>query len=381
MDNKEISVCIVIPIYKLKLNHNEEIALRQCRSVLGKYDLYFLKPEGMKIEWKIGDNEYFIDTQAENLTSRKKYSDYVLSLEFYDLFSKYDFMLIYQLDAFVFEDRLLEFCQKDYDYIGAPWPYGLECHTRERQLWYVGNGGFSLRKIVSFRNWIIHHQKDVEYQKMILPEDMVIAAYGKDYLKIAPFADALQFAFDLNPVDCYHMNKDQLPFGCHGWHKFGKDFWKQQIDAYGYNVILDNNDSQETEILSNGKLREVLMRENLKIDLVKKSLKCLIQNYDTEVYVFGAGQQGLSFINIVKNSEIKINCFIDNDKEKIGKKIEQFEIKSVGVLRTDRRPAILIALMNPEPIVSQLEHMGYQSGKDFTTTHELQQKMIQMNGI
>ena len=30
-------------------------------------------------------------------------------------------MLIYQLDAFVFQDDLAYWCQQNYDYIGAPW--------------------------------------------------------------------------------------------------------------------------------------------------------------------------------------------------------------------------------------------------------------------
>ena len=30
-------------------------------------------------------------------------------------------MLIYQLDAYVFKDELLNWANKGYDYIGAPW--------------------------------------------------------------------------------------------------------------------------------------------------------------------------------------------------------------------------------------------------------------------
>lgn len=44
----------------------------------------------------------------------------MLSAEFYDRFAAYEYVLIYQLDAFVFADRLAEFCQMGYDYIGAP---------------------------------------------------------------------------------------------------------------------------------------------------------------------------------------------------------------------------------------------------------------------
>ena len=37
-------------------------------------------------------------------------------------FLEYQYMLIYQLDAFVFEDKLDYFCELGYDYIGIPVP-------------------------------------------------------------------------------------------------------------------------------------------------------------------------------------------------------------------------------------------------------------------
>ena len=72
---------------------------------------------------------------------RRSYSDYVLSSEFYDTFKAYDYMLLYQLDAFVFEDRLMEFWELKYDYIGAPSIYGMECHVLGKQLLYDGKDG------------------------------------------------------------------------------------------------------------------------------------------------------------------------------------------------------------------------------------------------
>lgn len=44
----------------------------------------------------------------------------MLEADFYRRFGKYKYMLIYQLDAFVFSDKLLDFCEMGYDYIGAP---------------------------------------------------------------------------------------------------------------------------------------------------------------------------------------------------------------------------------------------------------------------
>lgn len=59
-------------------------------------------------------NEQYFD-------SRKSYNELMLSVDFYRSFREYQYMLIYQLDAFVFEDQLEYWCNKGYDYIGAPW--------------------------------------------------------------------------------------------------------------------------------------------------------------------------------------------------------------------------------------------------------------------
>ena len=55
------------------------------------------------------DDKYF------NSAFVKAYKDTL-----YSRFEKYEYMLIYQLDAFVFSDRLMEFVEAGYDYIGAP---------------------------------------------------------------------------------------------------------------------------------------------------------------------------------------------------------------------------------------------------------------------
>ena len=46
----------------------------------------------------------------------------LLTADFYRRFTDYEYILIHQLDVFLFEDKLLEFCDMGYDYIGAPYP-------------------------------------------------------------------------------------------------------------------------------------------------------------------------------------------------------------------------------------------------------------------
>lgn len=373
----DIKACIVIPVYKTELSYNEEVSLQQCLKILNKYDIYAICPEEVSVNF--GDEVQCIEVKKECMISRKAYSNYVLSLEFYDIFKAYDYMLLYQLDAFVFADRLMEFCSLEYDYIGAPWLYGMECHVLGKQLWYVGNGGFSLRKIKAFREWIRLYSNDVEYGKMLLLEDQVIASYGSEYLRIAPVEVALQFAFNLNPVECYERNNNELPFGCHGWYKFEPEFWKKQITQFGYSIeevasvfCADGINWNE------GYKRADMLNKYFKSGRIERSLKELIKNYSGTISVFGAGTCGLSFVNMIKGTKVKIDTFFDNDMNKVGKQIEGYSIKSSTLIKNDRNTAILVTLFQPDAVVRQLEDMGLQQGIDFAVSKQLQYKMIEL---
>ena len=63
------------------------------------------------------------------------------------------FKLFRQIAGF-FEDKLDYFSKLGLDYIGAPWMVdGFDGKPKE-QLWKVGNGGFSLRKVKTFKSII-----------------------------------------------------------------------------------------------------------------------------------------------------------------------------------------------------------------------------------
>ena len=146
-------VAVVIPTYSEKLAKHELISLHQLCKVLGNYDKFFVAPEGLKIEY--GDFasgirvEYFPKAFFKSTIT---YSQLLLSENFYARFAGYEYILIHQLDVFVFKDRLMEFCQLGYDYIGAP-------ALKYVPLWRfidarVGNGGLSLRKVASCRRLV-----------------------------------------------------------------------------------------------------------------------------------------------------------------------------------------------------------------------------------
>lgn len=185
---------------------------------------------------------------------------------FYKSFKDYDYMLIYQLDAWVFKDELMEWCNKGYDYIGAPWFEDFGSHETGKKLWAVGNGGFSLRKIKTFiklthpkrrmmntfdvfRNeyqkikdipsCILHsfgHRNSIEYYRNFyynINEDVYFCVEMQKYSNMRLYfpspEEASEFSFERSPRYLYERNGRKLPFGCHAWEKYDKQFWMEFI--------------------------------------------------------------------------------------------------------------------------------------------------------
>ena len=104
-------ICIVVPVYKQKLNLFEKISLQQLLRVLGNYPIYFVQPDTIEINYE-ELNGYKYDICKFNewyFKSTETYSELMLSPFFYEKFLNYKYMLIYQLDCFVFFDKLSDF--------------------------------------------------------------------------------------------------------------------------------------------------------------------------------------------------------------------------------------------------------------------------------
>lgn len=251
-----MKICIVIPVYKATLNSTEYLSLKQCVSVLGDFDIYFCEPKSLhtgnirsinnNIQVEKFDDIYFKDVLG--------YNKLMLSHVFYSRFKDYDYMLLYQLDAYVFKNELNKWCEKKYDYIGAPWlaskPNLIKKmksnfssdlkRERESIFFKVGNGGLSLRKVATFLE-ITSNKKDIiqaELQRSIndyrLMEDVfwsvTVPALIPDF-KIPEYKEAVYFAIDRRPKIGFKLTNNTLPFGCHGFNKPNVvNFWKKKIE-------------------------------------------------------------------------------------------------------------------------------------------------------
>lgn len=234
-----MKAAVVIPIYKTELTEIEKISLNQCKKVLGNYDVFYASPKGLNPQERLlpfknaeFDPKYFKSIEG--------YNRLMLESHFYERFLKYDYILIYQLDAFVFKDELATWCKKNYDYIGSPWiatqtPISkLLNHFASKKIkkrapifFKVGNGGFSLRKTKTF--YEISKKLENKIQKQLEKKDEIYAIEDVFWsLKVPTFfpefsipnyIEAVKFSIDRKPELALKINKNELPFGCHGINK------------------------------------------------------------------------------------------------------------------------------------------------------------------
>lgn len=275
---------VIIPLYKEHPSKSEIASFRQGLSVLKRHDIAIVTHKDLNLaEYDIVSKElgkpfdvqYFHPKYFESV---KGYNALCLSTEFYERFADYEYMLIYQTDAWVFKDELLEWCDKGYDYIGAP-KYWSKDETRPTEFEGIGNGGFCLRRIeycraflnisdskiflkpsVLFKQWkgrikygdkfqgfwkktiltlgyiakIFGYKNTLKYYKSCTNEDLLfsILASGMWSLKVnlPSEKEGLKFSFERFPQHLFQSIGNTLPFGCHAYHKYEYDtFWKKHI--------------------------------------------------------------------------------------------------------------------------------------------------------
>lgn len=267
---------VIIPIYKSLPNEMEDISFRNNICVLSKHKISILTYRELDISYytDVLDNEavnyqidYFDKSYFDSLNS---YNRLLLSEDFYKKYVEFEYMLITQLDVYIFRDELNMWCDKGYDYIGAPWFDRFRPNHHHAKLKKVGNGGFSLRKIRAYIDALEYaktHNKTISifnfwnqyeffechkfslenvwkrirgvdnnlqyYLQSSIQEDVIwsqIAPEAIRSFRVAPLKEAIKFSFESDPAYLYKLNKQELPFGCHAWHKNQyNEFWSEYI--------------------------------------------------------------------------------------------------------------------------------------------------------
>lgn len=242
---KEYEVKVVIPVYRADLSDMDMLSLDNTVHKLHAYPIVLLAPEGLDLQrlHKRYPQLECVRVSDEWIGSRngiEGYNRMMLSREFYALFDACEYILICQLDAWIFRDELHAWCMRGYDYIAAPWPkrpiynfapikaylrvrryYGQHTSHFLRQDMFdkIGNGGLSLRRIDSFKRACNTYREEIRFfndqSHHFYNEDVFWAIIPEDFT-YPTVREAVAFSFDVNPNYCYHINGNRLPFGCHG---------------------------------------------------------------------------------------------------------------------------------------------------------------------
>ncbi|MBD1392884.1 DUF5672 family protein [Mucilaginibacter glaciei] len=268
MDKKQ--VVVIIPFYKGNLSASELVALQQCVNMLSDFPLIAIKPQELTLPREVSQLGITKSVSFDDhfFASISGYNALMLSDVFYKTFLDYEFMLIHQLDAFIFKNELSYWCNKGFDYIGAPWlrefPYidfikGIKSqilqktHIRTNKLKdglpsplqfenRVGNGGLSLRRTKKFYDIALNMQPRMhdylnrtEHQYNEDAFWSIEVNRKNKVLKIPSLKTGLKFSMELFPERAFQLNHNELPFGCHAWDKY-PDFWRPVFNDYGYNI-------------------------------------------------------------------------------------------------------------------------------------------------
>lgn len=365
-------VAVVVPIYKEELNEYELIALRQVYAVLEKYPIIALAPDSLGVESvkNFGEVERFDDSYFGGVVD---YNRLMLSPEFYKRFQQYEYILIYQLDAFVFEDKLSYFCDLGYDYIGAPWLHGMFNYIDEKHcVWHVGNGGLSLRKVSSFIELL--EERNPLADEQIKNEDLFYSSIISEKFRVAPLEVALRFAFERQVEQCYERNHKELPFGCHAWERYNPQFWKKHIEKYGYTLSVDYENSGGED---SRRYREYQVYSALSSFLEQSYDTKVIRNRLIEVFgyqkkgvlIFGAGFYGRALSRWLSDVEVSIVGFCDNNRELVGRRLQGHAIYCIDEMPFAKED-ICIVIANYEhedEMANQLEELLFERKKDYIT--------------
>ncbi len=246
---------MVVPIYRSTLSPLESFTLNHSlRQLRPGRRVVFIGPENLDLTVYraecapllrdgggqiSGDIEYMPFAPA-SFASILGYSRLLTSAPLYRAFAGHEFMLVLQTDALLLRDDLDAWCQRPFDYVGAPWPDGVEIMVNldrctgpasQRVKAMVGNGGFSLRRNRACIELLQEFPQALDYfQRSGSNEDLFFGVLGSLSTRfvLPNEMTAALFARELQPAR-YHCIHQAPPMGGHAWWKYDPGYWLSQL--------------------------------------------------------------------------------------------------------------------------------------------------------
>lgn len=400
--NKRLDCIIGVPVYKSDLTSNEEASFNQlCKIIENNYEICLICPADIDLT-KYNEISEKYNIKLSVLFCAKQYfkgtacySYLCETADFYECFKEYEYLLIYQLDGWIFKNNLDYFINLNVDYIGSPWKLGSFNFNSNA----VGNGGVSLRRVEKF----IQVCKQINpincASKYINKEDLFFCKImrQKTNLHIATVKEASKFsvtAFSEYFIKTY--NNGELPMCVHSWSKEW-DFWKKYIDVNNDQYLqpppmnkqiqpVKNDYKTRLELIklklakNNNQIKPIIIKEQQKelkeqkpamdiyTDLLKsyygikdkESTKVstnIVSEYLDEIKADKQGQKNIEIKEIVLNPEIKKETNIQKlhfENKSLAFICEGISDKDVSVSNYER---IIITLTSWVKRVKNLHHI------------------------
>ncbi len=245
-------VAVLIPVYKAPMSAHELISFQQTLKALGNHPILLIKPHHLSVDHLLQSHpalqvESFENRYFQNISG---YNQLLCSEQFYERFVAYEYILIAQLDVFIFRDDLLDWCGRGYDYMGAPQFANIRPKRTTRKTLRESvslliqqpllNGGLSLRRVSGcLRLLRVYHRF---FKTWHGNEDSFFSLHFPRFLPFRPLMrlpaprEALTFAIEMEPRQSLLINGGQLPMGCHAWDVYDLDAWRPIFNEYGYVV-------------------------------------------------------------------------------------------------------------------------------------------------
>ncbi len=347
--------CIVIPVYDEKPTKCDKLSIWSLSNIkdIADWDIFIICPEYFNYKSVINNNWLPLFKQNANIlymdnkyfVSEKAYSDLLRNyVDFWQKFSDYEYMLIFQLDGYCINCTLSDWTSKGYDFIGAP-------IISENANWMnvpaIGNGGVSLRKVKTFLDIT---NPDGECLKTIKDdidkfnkarsniydfyEDLYFCELVNKYwdLDIARQDDAFDFAWDMNVDVVYEIRKHKLPCFLHAWTKNIR-FWQNQLSVFeDFDIINECEKKYAQSYLGKNGLYQANLPHK---DAVSVGIICCVRNENWHI-VDKCNQwldQGFDKIILIDNNNVDdepVKKYVNNIN-----KVEVIENKYVGKQSSD----------------------------------------------
>lgn len=235
---------ILVPIYQPTLSAVDHFSLKHSLAQLkAGRKVCFIGPHGLDMSAYERDfpGVPLIGFDPVYSASIKGYNRLLMSQGFYEQFSQYEYMLILQTDAILLRDELDEWMARPYDYLGAPWPDGVELlvgldryvgeHGRRVKA-MVGNGGLSLRRNRACIALLNEFPQALSYfLKTGSSEDLFFSFMGALSTRFVMPNEvaASEFALELKPEQYFRLHEGRAPMGGHAWAKYNPGFWLELL--------------------------------------------------------------------------------------------------------------------------------------------------------